>query len=579
MSRLISFAVLIAIIIIIGLLFYKVLIGFFIPVFLACVLVVVFRPLHHWTLEKTGHRDQIAALLTTIMIVFVLFLPIVVVSVAAATQGLRLIKQNDASILLLRVERIRDSLGLQMPKYANKLRLVDDEIQTIVDATRGSLSSQENEELIRFGSQTKRSLEELKQEVQADPNQGEIWNANFDSLIEQTDAVGKPSEVPFAASDTAVRIKAEYGKLKTGILGGGVMAILREYANPTNEDVQKLTGGVVAYVQPRLLSLTGATGSFVIKLAFGSVILVVATFFFLYDGPAMVKTLMYLSPLDDSYEQELLLEFDRISRAVVLATLLSAIVQGLTAGIGYFVVGMDYLTLLIMLTTVFAMVPFVGPAVVWIPVCLYVGIYEERLLAAILLAVWGVLVVGTVDNLVKAVVLHGQSQLHPLLALLSVLGGVQALGPIGIVIGPMVVVMLQTLLSILQRELLHFEENNFLGIQGGNSESKKSRRRSKADSRKETQAIELDDLPPELQKEVAEAMRAREAATSDGATSGDSDSDEGEEDDSEGPSKTEEAKNVEPPKNTGAAEASTDSNSNRKRQTRSRRGRSKKKRN
>ena len=122
---------------------------------------------------------------------------------------------------------------------------------------------------------------------------------------------------------------------------------------------------------------------------------------------------------------------------------------------------MDYLTLLIMLTTAFAMVPFVGPAIVWIPVCLYLAI-NDQLLAATLLALWGMLVVGTIDNVVKAFVLHGQSQLHPLLALLSVLGGVQALGPIGIVVGPMVVAMLQTLLSILQRELVQFEQHKFV---------------------------------------------------------------------------------------------------------------------
>ena len=515
MSRLISFAVLIAIIIIIGLLFYKVLIGFFIPVFLACVLVVVFRPLHRWTLEKTGHRDQLAALLTTIMIVLVLFLPIVVVSGAAATQGLRLIKQNDASILQLRVERIRDSLGLTMPPFAAKLRLVDDEISTIVSATQGSISTEENADLMKLGAQTKRTLEELKAELEADPIYAERWSPQLDFLIEKAETVGKPSEAPFAASDTAVLLKSEYGKLKTSILGGGLTAILREYANPTPDDVKELTDGAVAYVRPRLLSYTGATGSLMIKLVFGSVILVVATFFFLYDGPSMVKTLMYLSPLDDSYEQELLLEFDRISRAVVLATLLSAITQGITAGIGYFFVGMEYLTLLIMLTTVFAMVPFVGPAVVWVPVSLYVGIYEERLTAAILLAMWGVLVVGTIDNLVKAVVLHGQSQLHPLLALLSVLGGVQALGPIGIVIGPMVVVMLQTLLSILQRELIHFEENDILGMKSPSKDTKKSRRRSKADSRKMTQSIDMEDLPPELQKEVEAAVQAKNSPPAD----------------------------------------------------------------
>ena len=57
------------------------------------------------------------------------------------------------------------------------------------------------------------------------------------------------------------------------------------------------------------------------------------------------------------------------------------------------------------------------------------------------------------DNVIKPIVLHGQSNLHPLLALLSVIGGVSTLGPIGIVIGPMVVVFLQTLLKILRREL------------------------------------------------------------------------------------------------------------------------------
>ena len=95
MSRLISFAVLIASIIFIGLLFYKVLIGFFIPVFLASVLVVVFRPLHRWVLERTGHRDQLAAVLTTLLIMMCLILPLLVVGTAAATQGLRLIDVND----------------------------------------------------------------------------------------------------------------------------------------------------------------------------------------------------------------------------------------------------------------------------------------------------------------------------------------------------------------------------------------------------------------------------------------------------------------------------------------------------
>lgn len=455
MSRLISFAVLIAIIIIIGLLFYRVLIGFFIPVFLAAVLVVVFRPLHRWVLARTGHRDRLAAFCSTLLIMLALFLPIGVVAGAATVQGLRLIDQNDASTVLLRINKVRDSLGLEMPSYIDQLRLLKSEIDSIIELTSSSVISQETPELQKIGAKTIVTLGELRTEVTE--KDGNRWDDQIEFLMELLSQVGTTQDNEFEASRLAVDIKSSFTQLRTELLGGSFMALARETANPTPEDVQNLTKNALDFVRPKLLSITGATGSFFVSFIFGSVILIVATFFFLYDGPAMINTIMFLSPLDDHYEQELLLEFDRISRAVVLATLLSAITQGLTAGVGYAVAGMDFLMLLVMLTTVFAMVPFVGPAVVWIPVCLYLGLYEERMLAAVLLAVWGVLVVGTVDNLVKAFVLHGQSELHPLLALLSVLGGVQALGPIGIVVGPMAVAMLQTLLSILQRELVQFE--------------------------------------------------------------------------------------------------------------------------
>jgi predicted PurR-regulated permease PerM len=72
------------------------------------------------------------------------------------------------------------------------------------------------------------------------------------------------------------------------------------------------------------------------------------------------------------------------------------------------------------------------------------------------LAAWGLCVVSTIDNIIKPIVLHGQSKLHPLLALLSVLGGVGALGPIGIFVGPIAVAFLQAALTMLQTELDHF---------------------------------------------------------------------------------------------------------------------------
>jgi predicted PurR-regulated permease PerM len=249
------------------------------------------------------------------------------------------------------------------------------------------------------------------------------------------------------------RIKATYESFRIDLLGGAVRAWLTDFANPGTRQIESLRATIEQYLRGWLPSVAGhataIAGSFLLGLA----IMTISIFYFLKDGPRMIHAFMRLSPLDDRYEQELLGEFDTVSRAVVLATLLSAVVQGILAGMGYFFVGFQPVVLLTLLTTLFAFVPFVGAAAVWVPASLWLAFVEQRFFAAVALFVYGALIVSMADNVVKPYVLHGQSKLHPLLALLSVLGGVQALGPIGILVGPMVVSFLQALLNILNQEL------------------------------------------------------------------------------------------------------------------------------
>ncbi len=454
MSRLISFAVLIAIIIVIGLLFYNVMVGFFVPVFLAAVLVVVFHPLHRWVLTKTGQREKLSAAITTLLIMISVLLPLGTVIVAASVQGVRLVSQVSPSGIRIGLTHVRDSLGLHMD-FEQALRAGKTDVNNIMTAADNTLPT-DSKDVTKLGRTATQTFATLREEVRA--THGAKFDPEFESILTLANEIADTPEGELSFQKTAVELSQEYTALKTKLLGGTYLAFAKEVANPTQDEVRDTTRQLIAFLQPRLVTFTGATSSFLVRTIFGSVILLVATFFFFLDGPSMIKNMMHLSPLDDRYEAELLLEFDRISRAVVLATLLSALAQGLTAGIGYYFAGMDSLPLLIMLTCMFALIPFVGPAVVWVPVCLYLAFFVNRPTAAIALACWGVLVVGTIDNVVKAFVLHGQSQLHPLLALLSVLGGVQALGPVGIVVGPMVVALLQTLLSILQRELLQLEQ-------------------------------------------------------------------------------------------------------------------------
>jgi predicted PurR-regulated permease PerM len=205
-----------------------------------------------------------------------------------------------------------------------------------------------------------------------------------------------------------------------------------------------------------------------IGVMIGLVILVIALYYFLADGPGMIRTVMDLSPLDSAYEQELLARFGQVSRAVVVATLLSAVVQGSLAGIGYYFAlpSGSPLFLLTALTMVTAMVPFFGAASMWIPVCAWIYLkgpividgvtHQGDWLTALILTIYSAVVVSGIDNIIKPLVLQGQSNLHPLLALLSILGGVQTLGPVGILVGPMMVSFLQALLEMLRKELEAF---------------------------------------------------------------------------------------------------------------------------
>ena len=260
--------------------------------------------------------------------------------------------------------------------------------------------------------------------------------------------IGRQRSAAVVRADTALR------NLKSQIFGSPVIVWLKDQLNLNKNQFDDLLIKVRETAGPLALGTTQFISSFLLDFVVGLVVMIVGLYYFLADGPEMISALMRLSPLDDQYEAQLLNEFGELTRAVILAMLLAAVVQGLLAGIGYFLVDFGNVFMLTVVTMVFAMVPFIGATAVWGGCCLWLALHDGRPQAAIGLAIYGTVVVSLADNLIKPMVLHGRSNLHPLLALLSVLGGAKALGPIGIVLGPIVVAFLQTLLVMLRSEML-----------------------------------------------------------------------------------------------------------------------------
>jgi predicted PurR-regulated permease PerM len=191
----------------------------------------------------------------------------------------------------------------------------------------------------------------------------------------------------------------------------------------------------------------------------GLVLFAVAGFYFLRDGPSILGAWEDLTPLSLDHDREVRRQFAVVCRAVVLSTILAALAQavalGLALGLLELIFGLGlarWLVLLFVLSFVLSMVPMVGPSLVWLPLSAWM-FYEGHYAAGVALVAIGVVVVSNVDNLVRMEVLRGSAGMHPLLALVSVLGGLHEMGAIGVFVGPVVAGVFLTLLRILKQQL------------------------------------------------------------------------------------------------------------------------------
>jgi len=159
-----------------------------------------------------------------------------------------------------------------------------------------------------------------------------------------------------------------------------------------------------------------------------------------------------LIPVEREHQDELLSKFESSVRAVVLATFLAAIGQGLATALCLKLAGFNYFFVLLALSTFAALVPMAGTPLVWIPAVIWLGI-ERNWGAAVFVAAFCLIVVGFLDNVIRTWVLKSDTSLHPLLAFVSVLGGLQVMGLWGVFIGPIVACCLHSLIEIFNTEL------------------------------------------------------------------------------------------------------------------------------
>lgn len=166
-------------------------------------------------------------------------------------------------------------------------------------------------------------------------------------------------------------------------------------------------------------------------------VMLYAMFYFLRDGRKIVEQIFYYTPLGHEDEARVLQRLASVTRATIKGTLVIGVIQGTLAGLGFWAAGIEGAAFWGTIMTVLSIVPGIGATLIWLPGVIYLYITGQALPATLLL-VWCAAVVGTVDNILRPMLVGADAKMPDLLILVGTLGGLFLFGPIGFIVGPIV---------------------------------------------------------------------------------------------------------------------------------------------
>jgi predicted PurR-regulated permease PerM len=214
---------------------------------------------------------------------------------------------------------------------------------------------------------------------------------------------------------------------------------LRISAADLNAQAQRVFGLIAGQL--------GALFAGVIQLVAGFFFLLLFFFFMIRDGSRLKRRIMELSPLSDEQEERISEKIGKAISSTVRGKIVISIIQGLAAGLGMLLFGIPNPALWGALTMLASFIPSIGTGIVLLPAVIYLFITSTPA-AAVGLALWGIAVVGLLDNVLGPKLMTSGTRLHPLVMMLAVLGGIALFGPIGLLLGPILIALLYALLDI-----------------------------------------------------------------------------------------------------------------------------------
>jgi predicted PurR-regulated permease PerM len=215
------------------------------------------------------------------------------------------------------------------------------------------------------------------------------------------------------------------------------------------------TTSALSSLTQSLLVFSQSTFSFLISI----IVMVYLLFFMFKDGAKLEKILYHYLPLGDAHERLLVERFTATTRAVVKGTLAIAVLQGALGGIAFAIAGVSAPTLWGVAMTLLAVIPAIGPGLIWLPAGLIL-LLTGSVWQGIFILIVGALLVSVIDNFLRPVLIGRETKMPDAVILLSTLGGLATFGISGFIVGPIIAAFFLSLWTIFEKKFHRELTNN-----------------------------------------------------------------------------------------------------------------------
>ncbi len=465
-ARIVSLTVLATIMVFLGISFFHVVAPFLMPLFLAAVAAILCQPLFRYFMMWTSDRTRISAGLTTLTVLFLILFPIVIGITTATVEIYTYVHvtmkddqwKEDAGDFIRRLpfhkldDLIHPFLGDIHDKNvkANQEQFIEDE-KTKKDVNQKSDEKENNK---KDSTPIEKAEKEKSEKKETVPKKTENQENSDQSITKETSENKNELADSEAGEKTDPEESEELSEEEKKEKEVRDQIQVTEIVDTMGKDI---AAALLAIAQRSAgfagAAISGIIGAFIASII-GLVMFIVALYYFLSDGPSMLAATEKMIPVHVPYQKEMIHRFEITVRSVVFATMLSAIAQGIATSFMLSMVVKTPFFILFLVATVASLIPMAGAWLVWGPYALGLIFQTEPQWGSVMiLVIVGGVLIGTMDNVIKTYVLQNDIRLHPLLALVSVLGGIQTMGLWGVFIGPIVASCLYALVRIFNTEL------------------------------------------------------------------------------------------------------------------------------